>query len=272
MKLGMFTSGYQRMELEDIFRDARDYGYDYIELWGGRPHGYPPDLKSGQLKEIRKLIKEYDMPVEIYTPELNAYPYNFILGDRIMREEALNHLKLSMDMGRELGAHYTVISAGHAGYRTCKEEIWSRLSYAVKELSLYAKSIDHCILIENLTPQESNVCTTAEELKKIVDQIGSPYFKCMLDLVPPFIQGEKILDYFNLLGDDIRHLHVVDSDGLTESHLIPGEGLMPFKKILKEVKDFGYRGRATIELVSNYLDRPSEAAKLSIDNLKSLME
>ena len=37
MELGMFTSGYQRYPLERAFADARDLGYDYIELWGGRP-------------------------------------------------------------------------------------------------------------------------------------------------------------------------------------------------------------------------------------------
>lgn len=46
MKIGMFTSGYQRNELEDIFRDAKRFGYDYIELWGARPHAYPFDLKK----------------------------------------------------------------------------------------------------------------------------------------------------------------------------------------------------------------------------------
>lgn len=31
MKVGMFTSGYQRNDIEDVFRDAKRFGYDYIE-------------------------------------------------------------------------------------------------------------------------------------------------------------------------------------------------------------------------------------------------
>ena len=46
MKLGMFTSGYQRNPLEHCFQDAKRFGYDFIELWGGRPHAYAPDLKA----------------------------------------------------------------------------------------------------------------------------------------------------------------------------------------------------------------------------------
>ena len=40
MELGMFTSGYQYYPLERAFADARRFGYDYIELWGGRPHAF----------------------------------------------------------------------------------------------------------------------------------------------------------------------------------------------------------------------------------------
>ena len=62
LKVGMFTSGYQRNPLEHCFMDAKEYGYDYIELWGGRPHAYAPDLKAGDINEVRRLIEKYEMP------------------------------------------------------------------------------------------------------------------------------------------------------------------------------------------------------------------
>ena len=80
MKIGMFTSGYQRSPLEHCFQDAKEYGYDYIELWGGRPHAYAPDLKAGEMAALRTLIDRYEMPVTGYTPEHNAYPYNYMIG------------------------------------------------------------------------------------------------------------------------------------------------------------------------------------------------
>ena len=63
MKLGMFTSGYQYYPLEAAFQDAKRIGYDYIELWGGRPHAFPPDLKRGGIEQVKKLIEVYEMPV-----------------------------------------------------------------------------------------------------------------------------------------------------------------------------------------------------------------
>ena len=69
MELGMFTSGYQRYPLERAFSDAGRLGYDYIELWGGRPHAFAPDLRLGGVAEIRSMVEKYQMPVYVYTPE-----------------------------------------------------------------------------------------------------------------------------------------------------------------------------------------------------------
>ena len=62
MKLGMFTSGYQRNPLEDIFEDAARFGYDYIELWGGRPHAFAPDLLAGEIDEVKRLERRGALP------------------------------------------------------------------------------------------------------------------------------------------------------------------------------------------------------------------
>ena len=79
MKFGLFTSGYQRLPLEKCFTDAAQLGYDYIELWGGYPHAFAPDVIE-DYREIRRLQEHYGIPVPVYTPEHNAYPYNYMLG------------------------------------------------------------------------------------------------------------------------------------------------------------------------------------------------
>lgn len=56
MQIGIFTSGYQRYPLRQAFIDGKRFGYDYVELWDGRPHGYPYDLKAGELKEVLTLV------------------------------------------------------------------------------------------------------------------------------------------------------------------------------------------------------------------------
>lgn len=272
MKLGMFTSGYQRSHMEEIFRDAKRLGYDYIELWGGRPHAYAYDLKRGQIDELLNLRDKYEIPIKVYTPEHNAYPYNYMIGDEYQRKESMEYLKTAIDMGKSLGADYTVISVGHAGYNATKKEIWERLCKSMRELVDYAQEKEHMILLEALTPFESNVCTTANDLCEIIEYIDSPYFGAMCDVVPPYVQHESIMSYFGKLGKKLKHLHIVDSDGISDTHLVPGDGSIPLKELIEEIQEYGYGGGATIELVTAYINEPSLYARRAIERFKKITE
>lgn len=271
MKIGMFTSGYQRNDIEDIFRDAKRFGYDYIELWGGRPHAYAYDIRR-QIDSLLKLRDKYGIPIKVYTPEHNAYPYNYMIGDEYQRKEAIEYLKTAIEAGKALGADYTVISAGHAGYGASGKEIWQRLCKSIRELVDYAQEKEHILLMEALTPYESNVCTSANDLCNIIEYIDSPYFGAMCDVVPPFVQNESIMSYFEKLGDKLKHLHIIDSDGNSDIHLMPGEGSIPIKQLMEQIYGYGYNEGATIELVTAYINEPSLYAKLAIDRLKKILE
>lgn len=272
MKIGMFTSGYQRNNIEDIFRDAKRFGYDYIELWGGRPHGYAYDLKRGDKDTILRLIDKYEIPVKAYTPEHNAYPYNYMTGDEHQRREAIEYLKTAIDMGKEIGSEYTIISAGHGGYEATRKEKWDRLKLCIRELVDHAQEREHMLLIEALTPFESNVCTSADDLCEIIDYIDSKWFGAMCDIVPPYVQHESIMSYFKKLGKNLKHLHIVDSDGISDTHFIPGEGNIPLRELILEIEDFGYKGTATIELVTAYINEPGLYARRALDRFKNITQ
>lgn len=271
MKIGMFTYGYQRYPLKKAFNDAKRFGYDYIELWGGRPHAYAPDVLRDGAKEIRELIQIYDMPVKVYTPEHNAYPYNFMAGSEWQRQDAVKYLKKALEAGKVIGTEMTLISTGHAGYDIDKKEIEKRLYEALAELSSFAEKIGHKIVLETLTHYETNVCTTADDLREVIDKINSPALGGMCDIVQPFAAGEPVMNYFDKLGNRIEHLHIVDNDGESDVHLIPGDGIIPLKELMWEIKARGYNKTATLELVSAYMNEPSLYAKRALDRLKELM-
>lgn len=270
MKIAMFTSGYARNPIEDVFRDAKRFGYDGIELWGARPHAYAPDLRNGEINHIKALIEKYEMPVIGYTPEMNAYPFNPMMGNERALKESIDYIKLSMDMAKEMGAGFTLISLGHAGYYTSHSVIWKKAEYVLKELASYGEKIKHKIVLEPLTPYESNVITTANDLKEALDMVPSEYLLGMCDVVPPYVQHEPVLSYFNKLGNKMYHMHIIDSDGSSDSHIMPGEGNMPLFELMSELKDLNYKGFLTIELVTGYINEPSLYALRAIKNLRSM--
>lgn len=271
MKIGMFTSGYQRCPLEYCFMDAKEYGYDYIELWGARPHAYAPDLKNGEIDEVKRLIDRYEMPVFCYTPEHNAYPFNYMIGTEAQRRDAVDYLKLSLDMAAEMGASYMLTSPANGGYLATYDELWGRLEKTLTELTSHAEKVGVKLIVEPLTPYESNFFTRANDLVELFKRIDSPYLVGMCDVVPPFVQYESIMAYFDKLGEKMAHMHIVDGENGSDTHLIPGEGSLPIRELLYELHRISYDKTATLELVTNYINEPRFYAKRAIDNMRSFM-
>ena len=271
LKVGMFTSGYQRNPLEHCFMDAKEYGYDYIELWGGRPHAYAPDLKAGDINEVRRLIEKYEMPVLGYTPEHNAYPYNYMIGSEAQRRDAIDYLKLSLEMAKEMGAEFVLTSPANGGYLATYDQLWSRLEKNIQELGDYAAKLEIKLVVEALTPYESNFFTRANDLVELFRRVDNPYVVGLCDIVPPFVQHESIMAYFDKLGNKMDHMHIIDGENGSDTHLIPGEGNIPIKEMLYEMKRIGYDKTATLELVTNYINEPRFYAKRAIDNMRELM-
>ncbi|GAP18794.1 fructoselysine 3-epimerase [Levilinea saccharolytica] len=272
MKIGMFTMGYMRYPLERAFMDAARFGYDGIELWGGRPHAFPPDLAAGALEDVMRLSVQYDVPIIGFTPETNMYPYNMMIGTEAMRRESLDYIKLSMDMAKKMDAGFTLISAAHAGYDTPRKEYWARLIRNLKELAAHAEAIEMDLLLEPLTQYESNVVVTCNDLVEALDEIHSPRLLGMCDICPPFCNQEPIMSYFHKLGDRLRHLHIIDSDGRSDMHLVPGEGSIPLRQLFREIEAVNYRGFCTIELVAAYMNEPSLYSSLAIERVNDLLD
>lgn len=271
MKYGLFTCPYQRLTLEKAFADAADFGYDYIELWGGRPHAYAPDLLRGEISDVQRLIERYEIPVEIYTPEHNAYPFNYMIGSESQWEDSIAYLKSAISCGKALNAQYTLISVGHSGSASPFERR-KRLVKSLNTLSEEAQRLNHKIVVEPLTPLESDCCNTSKELAEILDEINSPAIFGMCDVVVPFVMGRNLADEIRALKPRMAHLHIADSDGKSETHLLPGEGIMDFREMFNELRLTGYDGCATLELVTHYMDDPSSAAKSIIQRIKEADE
>lgn len=270
MRFGLFTCGYQRLPLERAFADAAEFGYDFIELWGGRPHAYAPDLLAGEAEEVCRLSGRYGVPVAVYTPEHNAYPFNYMQGTPRQWEDAMDYLAGGIRAARLLGAEYMLFSVGHGGSAP-PEARRERLLRSLKRLCAAAEREGQKLVLETLTPWESNTCTRCDELRQVLEAVDSPFLYGVCDLVPPYVQGEDPAAYARLLGKRLRHLHLVDSDGASETHLIPGEGAMDLRRVLADLREAGYDGTATIELVTNYIEDPSSAARTALERAKELL-
>ena len=270
MELGLFTCGYQYTDIEAAFADAAAFGYDFIELWGGRPHAWAPDMDAGRIAHLRELAVRYGTPIRVYTPEHNGYPYNYMLGDETQWADCMQYLARSMETASRLGASRTLISVGHGGH-TDHSLRRTRLLRSLRRLAAEARQAGQIILLEPLSQFESNTCTTAAELAAVLAELNDPHVLPMCDMVASYVQGETAAELYRLTGGAMAHLHIADSDGRSEAHILPGDGMLPLRRELQALRQAGYDGTATIELVSMYTDAPTHYAKCAIERTKELL-
>ena len=276
MKFASFTCGYQRRTLELAFSDAKEFGYDGIEIWGCRPHAYAYDLNPERIAAIRRLSDRYGIPVIGFTPKVNSYPFNLMIGERDMWEDSVAYIERAIDASAALDAGFTLIALGHAGDLASPAQIRERVRESLTVLGEYARKKKNLLIVEPLSWRESNTINTARPLAEALQEAGSPAVAGMCDTVVPFVQklqgiADETLDtYFDLLGPKLAHVHMTDSDGVSEDHVVPGEGCAPLQDMLRTLKTRGYDGWITLELVTKYIAQPSLYAEKAIRHMREL--
>ena len=78
MELGLFTCGYQYTNIESAFIDAAAFGYDFIELWGGRPHAWAPDMDAGRVAQLQELSARYAVPIRVRFSRVSGVPMSLL--------------------------------------------------------------------------------------------------------------------------------------------------------------------------------------------------
>ena len=276
MKFASFTCGYQRRTLELAFSDAKEFGYDGIEIWGCRPHAYAYDLNPERIAAIRRLSDRYGIPVIGFTPKVNSYPFNLMIGERDMWEDSVAYIERAIDASAALDAGFTLIALGHAGDLATPAQIRERIRESLTVLGGYALKKKNLLIVEPLSWRESNTINTARQLAEALKAVDCPAVAGMCDTVVPFVQkrqgiADETLDtYFDLLGPKLAHVHMTDSDGVSEDHVVPGEGCAPLQDMLRTLKARGYDGWVTLELVTKYIDQPSLYAEKAVRHMREL--
>jgi sugar phosphate isomerase/epimerase len=102
-------------------------------------------------------------------------------------------------------------------------------------------------------PEVSNVIDSAVKARRLLDELGSPRLKVVIDPANLFHAGElprmsEILDEaFALLGRDIVLAHAKDLSHDGEAgHEAAGTGLLDYPRYLKLLKQMGFAGSLII--------------------------
>ncbi len=242
MKISMLTTLFPNHSLEDCFHILSRQGYDGIEIWGARPHAYIFDMDDRKCEDILRYQEKYGLQVSMYTPELLSYPYNLVSRDRKERRETVDYLKKGVQAAKNMGTKRMQITCGNFGYSTGRRQAWEWLTEGVKEIAEEAEKQRIDLIVEALSPCESNMVIRCDDIVELKERVGSARIRAMIDLVTPVLMSEEFSEYFEKLPGDVDYIHCIDSDGATCDHMLPGNGVIHFPEVLNTFMDHGYDG------------------------------
>ncbi len=252
MKLSFFTASLARYPLEKCFQVAADCQFEGVEIWGGRPHAFAPDLKDGDINHLNQLAKDYNLPIIAFEPEQPVHPYSIMHRNEKWRKESMEYFRICLEMTKAMNANLMVMAPQHPGYGTDGEENWKIMIEGLHELAEFAEKIGTILCLETITQYEGNLLTRADDLVRAMRELKSPNVKGMLDLVAPLTMAEPASEYFEKLGADMIHIHLVDGNINHEDHLIAGDGVIPFVETLEMIDSYGYQGYGSLEIFQEY--------------------
>ena len=151
------------------------------------------------------------------------------------------------------------VHSGRGYLNEDREEGWKRGRDMLARLADYAGTKGITLAMESLRPDETNLATTVDDVKRMLTEINHPNFKAMIDTCPMGVAGETLQQWFYTLGaENIVHMHFID--GTPYGHLIWGDGNHDLKNWLETVNKNGYTGLLSQEITaSDYYQKPFEA-------------
>ncbi len=105
-------------------------------------------------------------------------------------------------------------------------------------------------------PKIPSACSDAGQLAEVIDTLNAlhgPCFAACVDTGHAVIAGSDPEDMIGKLGSRVRTLHLHDTYGVLDDHLLPGKGVIDWAGVLKALADTGYAGTLNFE-ADTYLD------------------
>ena len=246
MQIGTMSGTFARATLEEVLDAVVDHGMNCVQfnLSSAGVTKIPTHIDEDLCDKIRE-----EMGARNITMTALGGTYNMIHPDVQRRADGLRNLRVLAAACERLGTSVITLCTGsrdpdnmwrrHPDNDT--PEAWDDLVVSMRQAIEVAEEYQVTLAFE---PEVANVVDSAIKARRIIDQIGSPYLKVVMDGANIFHTGElprmrEILDEaFALLSEDIAFAHAKDLDRDGEAgHLAAGKGLLDYDQYLSLLND-----------------------------------
>ena len=234
--------------LERALEQAVELGFTRVDFNADKPEDYPATFTPERIAAVRRLAERHGLTIGIHTlSAINMAEITPVLHAAIDR-----YLLDTFDLAQALGCAYVICHGGYhfggdreARLRTAIDRMQRAAEWAEK------RGIDIYFENHNTEPDEAEIHympRDVAETRLFFDAVRSPRFKWAFNvghahLVPDGLDG--FLDAFGV--ENIGQVRLNDTHGRYEEHLLPGEGIVDFRRVFRELTRRGYTGPFTLD-------------------------
>ena len=252
-----------------------EIGYEGIELLCDSPHAYPPTFQEKEIKSFKDQIAKFKLRIS----NLNAftlysitdvYHPSWIEDDKELRELRIIHTINCIKLAKKIGAkNLSTEPGGPINKRITNVKYLEKLFMeGLDRISPIAEEENVKILIE---PEPGLLLENSNQFLDFIKNLNTNHIRLNFDIGHFFCVGEDPAEIIYKLCDYIEHFHLADiASNRIHNHLIPGEGSINFRAVLKTIETIGFKGFVTVELYP-YQDNPKEAAKRAYEYLNEIL-
>ncbi len=260
MKLGMSSAGfYGRMETEEEASFLRQFDLDVCEIF--------LQTRSEYSGDFGRVVKDHlqGLPCVSVHPKGTQFEPDLFGGSPRQRRDAMETLTHVLDAGQVLGASWYVFHGPSGARSPMTPERIANLPERFAAMRAAAQSRNMEILWENV-----NWCTL-RDLACVQSALKLlPDLHFVLDVKQAYLGKTDPFDMLRQMEGRIRHVHLLDWDA-SGKLCLPGEGVMDFLRLFRELKKQGYDGALILE---PYAAQTTDtgAVKRSVAFLRETME
>ena len=217
------------------------------------------DFSAEQRAEFKQVMEDHGLDCVglhwLFTPPPAGL--HFTTPDAALREKSVDYLRALIDFSADLGGPYLIF--GSPGQRSTTggasvDEAKQYLAEGLAAVADHAAERDVMVLIEHLSPDQTDVVTLMEEAKWVVDEVGRPEaINAMFDFHNSVAETEPLPEVIKTYMPYIHHVQVQEMDG---RYLGTGNAVNDFVPAFQALKDEGYDQWVSLEIFN--FDPPDE--------------
>ncbi|MBA2672587.1 sugar phosphate isomerase/epimerase family protein [Ramlibacter sp.] len=277
MRIALCNEVLQPLPFEQQCKVAAALGYDGLEVAPFTLAEDPMQIGDAQAAQLRRVAEDHGLRIDgLHWLLVAPAGLSMVAGDAALRARTAGVMERLVELCAALGGSYLVhgspkqrsVPAG-----ATREQAWERARGCLRRAGERARGCGVTYCIEPLSPRETDMLNTVAEAVRMVEEIGIPAFKTMIDCSAAGQAEAEPVEALMARWMPTGHIaHVQVNDPNRRG---PGQGAMRFGPILRTIarmqREGHYHGIVAVEPFDYVPDGPGSAAR-AIGYLRGVLE